>query len=213
MIDHPLAAILREALAGRFPASDGVVEIVSPDPGGEHAIVEFTGHALVLTDHPDAADILADRDAFGGASHPEVVSSLAGDRFEIGTCDMVFVRRAGDRCADRLDRIESVVPTDRHDLHPRALRARHHRREVTILGDERGLVTIGTGVVGRTEVSVEVVDARPGVGAALVEGALRHLRPETWVFAQVTPGNVRSVRRFVSLGFRPIAGEILLTPR
>lgn len=213
MIDHPLASALASAVVGRFPPTDGVIEIVPPDPGGEHAIVEFSGHALVLTDRPDADEILAGRDAFGGASHPEVVLALASDRFEIGKSDVVLVRRAGDRAQDGIGRIESVAATDLHDLHPRAARAHRHRRDVTVFGDERGLVAIGTGLVGRVEVSVEVVDARPGAGGALVEGALRHLPADTWVYAQVTPGNVRSMRRFVSLGFRPVAGEILLTPR
>lgn len=212
MIDHPLASVLAAAVAGRFPPIDGVIEIVPPDPRGEQAIVEFSGHSLVLTDHPDADDILAGRDAFGGASHPEVVLALAGDRFEIGMSDVLFARRAGDHGDEPLDGIAAVVPTDLHDLHPRAVRAHRHRRNVTVFGDDRGLVTVGRGLVGRVEVSVEVVDARPGAGAALVEGALRHLPADTWVFAQVTPGNVRSMRRFFSLGFRPIAGEILLTP-
>jgi len=41
--DHPLKAALLAALAGRFPAVDGGVEVVPPDDAGTHAVVEFTG--------------------------------------------------------------------------------------------------------------------------------------------------------------------------
>jgi L-amino acid N-acyltransferase YncA len=85
---------------------------------------------------------------------------------------------------------------------------------VRVFGDECGLATIGRGVVGRTEVSVELTraGASSGAGRRLVQGALAHLPDDEWVFAQVAPGNAASVRAFLGIGFVPIGSEILLAP-
>lgn len=96
---------------------------------------------------------------------------------------------------------ELSVITD-YDDHPRVRGARHHRRDVRVLGDGRGLVTIGTGLAGRTELSVETVSGDPGRGAGreLILGGLADVPTGTRVFAQVAPGNAASVRAFLPAG-------------
>ena len=47
---HALSEALQAAADGRFPAVDGLAEVHPPDDSGTHAVVEFTGHAFVLTD-------------------------------------------------------------------------------------------------------------------------------------------------------------------
>jgi len=203
---HPLLGVLERAAAGVFPAVDGVVEVLPADHDGGWAIVEFTGHAFVLTDRAADEALFADVDAFGGVTHPRFVVELAGQDAVIGSHDLVVVRRGGGSSAPRLE------ASDVHDDHPRVERARHHRHDVRVLGDERGLVTIGTGLAGRVELSVEVVSGRHGAGAgrALVLGALADIGSDTFVFAQVAAGNAASLRALLACGFRPIGSEILI---
>jgi hypothetical protein len=206
--EHPLASVLRDAAAGSFPPVDGVVEIVPPDAAGTHAVVEFTGHAYVLTDRSRSDALFVGRDGFGGASHPRLLDALAGPMGQIGSHDMVLVRHADPADGDPLPE------TDAFDWHPRVARARHHRRDVRVLGDDRGLVCIGVGLVGRTEVSVEVtrVGVGGGAGRQLVLGALAVLPAGELVFAQVAPGNAASLRVFLACGFVPIGSEVLIEP-
>ena len=83
----------------------------------------------------------------------------------IGSHDAVLVARGtGD---DR--RARSLSPRDDLEWHTRVARARRHRRDVTVLGDEQGLVTLGTGLVDRLELSVELLD-RDGVEPGRVAG-------------------------------------------
>lgn len=200
---HPLAAALVAAAHGSFPPVDGRVEVVPPDGAGTEAIVEFTGHAFVLTHRDPADELFRGVDAYGGAGDPRFVVALAGDA-EIGVHDAVLVRHGGSP-------VEPLPQTDRYDGHPRVVRARHHRHSVTVFGDETGLVTIGVGLVGRTELSVELTDGVGGRGAgrALILGGLAHVSASELVFAQVAPGNTASLRAFLACGFRPIGSEIL----
>lgn len=200
---HPLLATLHDAANGVFPDVDGVVEVLPTDEPGTGAIVEFTGHTIVLTERRPDDEVVAGVDAFAGATQPRFVVGVAGEGASIGSHDLVLVRRGGST-SDRLPM------TDQHDAHPRVRRARHHRHDVEVLGDERGLVTIGSGLAGRTELSVEVVGEHgAGAGRAMICAALATVSPETRVFAQVAPGNAASVRAFLACGFVPIGSEIL----
>jgi RimJ/RimL family protein N-acetyltransferase len=100
------------------------------------------------------------------------------------------------------------------DDHPRVLRSYEHRRDVRVLGDERGLVTIGSGLVGRTEVSVELTGGAHsrGAGRGLITAALLEVAAAEPVFAQVAAGNAASLRAFLACGFTPIGSEVLITP-
>ena len=205
---HPLAAILTAAAAGRFPPADGLFDVLAPDDHGTHAVIELTGHSYVLTDRA-AADLLAlGAHGFGGCTHPDVLRWLAGPDGWIGSLDAVLVATA--RPGDPLD--------ERHDLdhHPRVVRARAHRREVRVFGDDRGLLTLGRGLAGRLELSVELhegTDRGGGVGRNLIGAGLSVAAPGDLVWAQVSPGNAASLRSFLACGFVPIGSEVLLTSR
>jgi len=205
---HPLAAVLTAAAAGRFPSPDGAVELLPPDDDGTHAVVELAGHSYALTDCA-MDDLLAlGADGFGGCTHPDVLRWLAGPEGWIGSIDVVLVAmaRPGDRLAERRD-LED---------HPRVARARAHRRDVRVFGDDRGLVTLGHGLVGRLELSVELYDVTSrsdGAGRVLIAGALAVARYRELVWAQVSPGNAASLRAFLACGFVPIGSEILLRPK
>jgi hypothetical protein len=203
---HALAQLLADAAAGRFPPADGAVEVVAPG-GGDHAVVEFTGHAVVLTDRDPDAVSERGADGFGGASHPDLLRWLAGPGGWIGTHDAVLVApgTGGGR----------LPATDRHDDHPRVVRARAHRHDVRVHADDEGLVTLGRGLVGRLELSVELLSAAPdrsGVGRRLIRDGLALAPPGELVWAQVAPGNAASLRAFLSCGFVPIGAETLLRP-
>jgi hypothetical protein len=203
-VDHPLARVLRHAAHGAFPPVDGVAELLPPDRAGTRAVVSFTGHSYVLTDLP--ASCLTDLtvDGFGGATHPEVLLRVAAGA-AIGSLDVVLVR-AGEGGTTRLGERADLEP------HPRVERARRHRRGVHVLGDHRGFVTIGRGLVDRVEMSVELLDHVHGAGAGrqLIGEGLHAISAGTLVFAQVAPGNAASLRAFLACGFRPIGSEVLI---
>lgn len=203
-VDHPLVSVLRDAANGMFPPVDGVADLMPPDAAGTHAVVSFTGHSYVLTDltASDFGDLTLD--GFGGATHPAVLLRVAGGG-AIGSLDVVLVASGHGG---------STALTERTDLehHPRVARARHHRRDVRVLGDEHGIVTIGRGLVDRVEMSVELLDHAHGAGAGrrLITEGLRAATADTLVFAQVAPGNAASLRAFLACGFRPIGSEVLI---
>lgn len=205
---HRLLTLLERAAAGRFPPVDGAVEVVAPERAGRHAIVEFTGHAVVVTDRSPDDPLFEGVDAFGGVGHPDFVTRLAGSGASIGSHDVVLVRRGAAGAWPALAR------TERFDDHERVLRSRHHRSDVVVFGDDDGLVTVGSGLVGRTEMSVELVGGRPGSGSGrrLIRSGLATIPDDRWVFAQVAPGNAASLRAFLACGFVPIGSEILVSP-
>lgn len=205
---HPLAPILVAAADGHFPPVDGGVEILPPDAAGTHAVVEFTGHSFVLTDLPATDVRFIGLNGYGGATSPTFLESLAGPMGWIGSLDMVMVRRAGPAQADPLP-----VSVDM-EWHPRVRRARRHRAVVQVYGDDRGVVCFGTGLVGRTEISVEASGAGAGgqAGRNLVLAGLANRPIDELVWAQVSPGNAASVRTFLACGFVPVGSEVLMRP-
>jgi len=203
--EHPLRRRLDAAAHGRFPAVDGVAEILPLDPWGTGAVVEFTGHAYVLTNLPiDEIERFAP-DGFGRATQPRFLTHLAGPGGSIGSIDAVLVRfgRGGDITVPR------AVGADDH---PRVRRAHQHRRDVHVYGDDRGIVCVGNGLLGRTEVSVELTGVAHGglAGRELLLGVVDGLPAEMPVFAQVAPGNAASLRMFLACGFVPIGSEVLI---
>ena len=177
-----------------------------PDHDGTRAVVSFTGHAYVFTDLGRTAFDDVPFDGYGGATSPSTLLRLAAGG-EIGMIDVVLVRSGTGGMSPLSER-------DDLEHHPRVQRARHHRRDVRVLGDERGFVTIGSGLVGRTELSVELLDTEHsrGAGRNLIEAGLRAIPPEQLVFAQVSPGNAASLRAFLSCGFVPVGSEVLIHP-
>ncbi len=94
--------------------------------------------------------------------------------------------------------------------HPRVEYALKRRDEVRVWEAEGGVLVLGRGIGGRLEVSVEVDDAvrGRGTGRQLVEAA-RYLAGEP-VWAQIAPGNARSVRAFQAAGYVPVGSELLM---
>ena len=206
---HPLTDLLVAAAEGGFPAADGTVRVCQPHVDAHadtHAVVAFSAHTVLLTDH-SAADITARGiDAYGGSMHPSNLLWLAGDRM-IGSLDVVLVRRASGS-------EQALPPLDDLAAHPRVARALQHRSDVRVAGDDRGLVTLGRGLVDRWELSVELLpDAAPnrGSGRALIGAGLAMAPADEWVWAQVAAGNTASLRAFLAAGFVPVCSEVLFS--
>lgn len=204
---HPLQEALTRCADGVFPPADGMAETVPPDAAGTHAVVEFTAHSFVLTDRSPSDVVARGADGYGGASAPDLLRWLAGADGWIGTQDAVLLATGTGGTGPALDARPDLLD------HPRARRAAAHRRQVRVFGDGTGLVTVGTGLVGRTEVSVELLDgvARgAGHGRRLITAARALVPAGELLFAQVAPGNAASLRAFLAAGFVPIGSETLI---
>lgn len=207
MTAHPLLQALLAAARGAFPPVDGRVTIVPPLSGGLEALVSFTGNAVLATAlaETDFDDLALD--GFGGALQPGVLLRLAGPHGEVGVIDATLVGQGlgGGRLPVRADL----------DNHPRVRHALVLRNAVRVHGDERGLVTLAEGLAGRLELSVEVETERQGfgVGAELILEGLRLAPAGAPVFAAVSPGNARSLRAFLALGFQPLGSEVIIRPK
>jgi hypothetical protein len=201
---HPLLAFLTDAAAGRFPPVDGGVTVLPPLDGGWEGSVAFTGHAVVATARPDDEVMARGPDGFGASMSPDFLRWLAGPRGFVGVIDvMMFTRGTG--------KPNLPVRTDLDD-HPRVQYARQYRSDVVVYGDARGLVTIGNGLGGRRELSVEATAHNRGHGTALIAEAVGLVPEGELLFAAVSPGNARSLRAFLGLGFTPIGSECLIRP-
>jgi hypothetical protein len=193
------------AAACEFPPVDGGVSFVPPLRDGLEAVVSFTGHAFLATALPRPALAAVPLDGFGAALDPAVLRRLAGDAGEVGVLDATLVARGrgGGRLPPRTDL----------DEHPRVRHARGLRGAVRVHGDDRGLVTVASGHAGRTEISVEVFDGgNRGTGRALLAEALGLVPAGRPVFAAVSPGNARSLRAFLAVGFCPVGSEVWIRP-
>jgi GNAT superfamily N-acetyltransferase len=203
---HPLYDALVDAAHGRFPPVDGRVEVFTPMVGDHHAVVEFTGHSVVLTDRASSDVMAHGADGFGGASHPDMVRWLAGPAGWIGSHDVVLVARGSGG--------GSLPESTDLDDHPRVVRSRAHRRAVSVHADAMGVLTIGRGLVDRQELSVELLPGAEGQGHGrrLITQGLGMVEAGDLVWAQVAAGNAASLRAFLSCGFVPIGAETLIEP-
>jgi GNAT superfamily N-acetyltransferase len=178
--EHPLRAVLLAAAAGRFPPADGAVDVLGPPPGRCDAVAGFTAHHVIAA----------------GLSEREVLARLPSD--DVGAAmDMRFLAWLGRRLGSTpgmLDVVLAAAPLPGEGIlaevpaveHPRVDRAARYRTDLRVFRDVRGtaIVTLGRGLAGRLEVSVEVEPAHrdAGLGRALAEAArarrsLRATRP------------------------------------
>lgn len=176
-------------------------------PGNVEWVVSFTGYVVVATDR-SAGEVLArGPDGYGGALAPGFLLWLAGDDGRVGCQDAVLVAPGTGGADPSLSR--------RHDLdgHARVEHARALRSDVEVYGDDRGFVTVGVGLGGLTEMSVEIAaDHGRRHGRSLIRRGLTFVDPAEVVVAQVTPGNARSLRAFLAAGFVPIGSAVAVTP-
>ena len=182
-----------------------------PAPSGARAVV-VGGSAW----HVVAADVdpgwVADAVAHDPIAAPLGARFLAAlaDRVgtEPGTLDAVLVAPAP---------VESRLALAPAGLdHPRVRRALLHRTDVRIwsTADGAGLVTVGRGVSGRWEISLEVEPPARGCGLGTeLAAAAPALVPEhAPLWAQVAPANTASLRAFLAAGYRPVGAEVLFGP-
>ena len=208
-VEDPIGRLMAKVAEDRFPDPDGGVSIVPPDrTTGLHAALSFTGHAVIATDR-SLDDVLSmGADGLAGAHSPDVLRALAGPDGWIGVLDVVLVAHGTGVGAPAL------VEVDHHDAHRRVGYARDLRVDVRVLADEHGLVTLGRGLGGRTELGFELTgaDHGGGHGRRLLLEALDATPSGEPVFASCAPGNARSLRSLLAVGFRVVGGEVLLRP-
>ena len=211
---HVLAALLADAADGRFPPCDGATDVVPAPSPDTAACIAFTAHSVVASD-VDAGDVrarlAAHRDPFAASLAPEFLVWLAGRAgLRIGVTDALLVARGtgGPVASDLVDASD--------DEHPRLARARARRTDVRAYtdADRRAVIAVGRGIAGRWEVALELDDEwrGSGIGRRLLASALGLVGEGEPVWAQVSPGNARSLRAFLAAGFVPIGAEVLLHP-
>lgn len=213
--DDPVRRVLHDAALGRFPPPDGSITVVPPDrTTGLHAVLSFTAHAVVVTDLDRHAVLATGIDAYGHATDPSVLLALAGEQRACDVLDVSLARRGAGVGIDQPD-VHGLRETDEHDDHPRVRYARRLRRDVRVFADDTGLITLGRGIGGRTELGLELFDgtAGRGLGASLIRRAIGLVPPDRWLFAACAPGNARSLRALLAADFVPFGSEVLIHPR
>jgi hypothetical protein len=207
-VAHPLAGLITDVAAGRFPDADGGWRRVPPWRQGVEAIVSLTGHAVfaVAPDITDERLVSLGADGFGGATSPRLITALAGPDGWIDSLDVLMAGRGtgGAGVPPRL--------VDRPDLasHRRvgfAARVCNRPRPVGYPDPRRGaVVVISEGLAGHPELGFELEPGRRGQGggAGLVCDALTLIPNGQLVIAAVAPGNAASVRALLSAGFTPL---------
>ncbi|MDP9799922.1 GNAT superfamily N-acetyltransferase [Catenuloplanes nepalensis] len=200
------------ARGGRLPA-EPFLEIVPAPSVRDFAVLSFPAHVVIaapvtldwVTAHlPDSGD------EFSEPLNPPFLHALErrlGRR--VNNIDQMLV-------APALPGPPPLTLTEIHDhTHPRVRHAVGYRDDVRVYAAAGGLLTMGRGLAGRWELSMEVLPERrsAGLGRALVTAA-RHLIPaDAHVWAQVAPGNAASTRTLLAAGFIPVGAEaILQTP-
>jgi hypothetical protein len=156
--------MLFEAAIGRFPPSDGGVEVLPAVDGLAAIVVAFSGHNVIATglEPSEVVAHLPSRDP-GAAMNPAFLAWL-GERLDAITYtpDLVLAAFGCDR-----DPSFSLVERDDLREHPRVRLASRIRRDVRVFSDrdDKGLVTIARSpVCDRWEMSLEVAPAVRGAG-------------------------------------------------
>jgi hypothetical protein len=206
-----LSEILARAAAGSPPPPDGGLTILPQPSDRDAGVIAFTAHSVVFADV--TADWVRARIPAGDLSAPMTPRFLQALAERLGRraagTDMLTVAAALAGPPEL--RLAQVDGSD----HPRARRARHYRDDLAVWAGDGAVVLIGRGVASRWEVAVEVDPARrnEGIGRCAARAA-RHLVPAGEpVWAQISPGNVASMRAFLAAGFVPAGGEALLVQR
>jgi GNAT superfamily N-acetyltransferase len=207
-----LREICEAAARGSFPDPEWNIELVaSPDPPAA-AVLAFTGHHVVAAPlHEDELRKQLDSQDIAAPFNPVFLAWL-GQRLEarVGHIDVTLARLGSGLGDDWLTPVTEPPDTER------VRRARLFRSDLLFLSppDRTGLVTLGRGLAGRRELSMEVVDEQErgqGIGTRLVLSAVARVPAHEAVFASVAPGNTRSLRCILRAGFSPIGAECILS--
>ncbi|GGX21602.1 N-acetyltransferase [Streptomyces malachitofuscus] len=209
-----LRDILDAAARGVFPAADGGTTVVPQPSGRDAGVLAFTAHSVVFTDEDPAwvrrAMAAADCDALAATMNARFLAAFlerTGRRTD--TIDVMTVA-SGPADAEPLA-LEEITDAG----HPRVVSSRRRRDDVRVWAAEggAGVLVLGRGVAGRLEVAVEVAEGarHRGLGRRLASAA-RGLAGGEAVWAQISPGNARSLRAFQAAGYRVVGSEALLLP-
>ncbi|MFG3658039.1 GNAT family N-acetyltransferase [Streptomyces sp. NPDC047706] len=208
-----LRDVLDAAAHGVFPPADGGTTVVPQPSSRDAGVIAFTGHSVVFTDEDpgwvhETLRIL-DCDALAATMNPRFLAAFMERTGR--TTDTVDVLTVGAPLAGEPPLALSEI---RDPGHPRVDRSRRRRDDVRVWATEGGVLVLGRGVAGRLEAAVEVAEAvrHRGLGRALAVAA-RHLGGGEPVWAQISPGNARSLRAFQAAGYRPVGSEALLSAR
>ena len=201
--------MLGRLAAGETPPADASVITVPAPLGAPALVVGGTAWHVVAADVEPAW--VAEQVAHDPLAAPLGARFLAalGDRVgaEPGVLDVVLVAPPA-RPRPGLDLVE-IEPGG----HPRVCRALTHRTGVRVwtTRDGAGLLTLGSGVCGRWEASLEVLPSgrRRGLGTVLAAAAPALTPAGAPLWAQVAPANTASLRAFLAAGWRPVGAEVL----
>ena len=181
------------------------------------AVLGFTAHHVIAADaDPEWLSSQLDGHDMTRPLKPDFLAALADhlDARPGGQDTLLVTRGVGANDVAAAPANDMAAPAnDPAPNHPRVVRAHRYRADVTVATMPGGLVTIGRGLAGRWEVSIEVEESRrgAGMGRRLAEHA-RALAPlDAVVWAQVHPANVASMRVFLAAGYRPVGAEVLFT--
>ncbi|MFC3744062.1 GNAT family N-acetyltransferase [Paractinoplanes deccanensis] len=207
-----LATILEAAADGYFPPQNGGVTVVPQPSKRDAGVLAFTAHSVIFLDE-DPAWIRAtlatvESDPLAATMHPAFLSALLGRTARrTDTIDLLTVAPALPGPPPL-----PLLPLDQD--HSRVRSARARRDHVRAWRADGGIVTLGHGVAGRWEVSIEVDEAarHHGLGRLLATAARHLVPPGAWLWSQQSPGNARSVRTFQAAGYRAVGSELLLHP-
>ncbi|MGW2892693.1 GNAT family N-acetyltransferase [Streptomyces griseoruber] len=208
-----LRDILDGAAHGVFPPEDGRTTVVPQMSPRDAGILAFTAHSVVFTDEDPqwVYDTLraVDCDALSASMNPRFLAALMERTGR--TAETVDAMLVGSPLPGGPPTLPLTEIEDRD--HPRIRYALRRRHEVRAWSADGGVLVTGRGIGGRLEVSVEVDEPlrHRGLGRLLVTAARRLADEPVW--AQVAPGNARSVRAFQAAGYVPVGAELLLTAR
>jgi Acetyltransferase (GNAT) family len=209
-----LAALLNDVGAGRYPPPDGTVTVLAQPSDRDAGVLSMTAWAVVFAD-TEPGWITAQLPP-GDLSAPLSPPFLAALSERLGrhshSVDMLTCAGPLPGAPPPALALEELESGSADPVHPRIARAQRYRDEVRVWRTAGGIVTLGRGLAGRWEVSVEVdpVYRGQGLGTRLARAA-RHLIPaEATLWAQIAPANAASVRAFLRAGFRPVGAEALL---
>ncbi len=206
-----LADLMRSVAEGGAPTVDRALTVVAPPDDRSVGVLAFSGYNVVSAEPADAwIRSWLPEDDLSAPLQPPFLTVLASATGRVpDNLDLVLVARATGRSngMELTELGEFIEP-----LHPRLARALARRIGVRAWHCPGGLLTLGRGVAGRWEVSVEVEAALRGfgLGRGLFTAARGLLPAGEQVWAQVAPGNAASVRAALAAGFRPVGAEVLL---